>query len=274
VELYAKSIKFTDKFRLQPISDAHIGSRNCLESRLRKDIATIVDDDERYSILVGDQIEAITRQDLRRFQASSIDPAMLPQLDSLLNEQLNKAVEIFKPLADTGRLIGALRGNHEEAIKKHYSFDIHREFCERLGIKDLGMSCMVRLTLQKMYTKRNLILHLHHGHGGGGRLSGASINRQESLIGELDFDACIFGHNHKTHASKRTRLAITGKGTPRLIEKEVVLMRCGSYYKTYQQGNISYGEVAGYAPVKVGSPPLLEVDFCGTHHQLKMSVTQ
>jgi predicted phosphodiesterase len=274
MKLYAKSIEFSDVFRLKPITDAHIGARACEEKRLKKDIQSIIDDPTCYCILGGDQIEAITRQDLRRFQASSIKESMLWELDSLLNAQLRDAVEIFKPLADTGRLIGAMRGNHEEAVKKHYSFDIHREFCEKLNVVDLGLSCMIRLSLNKGTGRRNLIIHAHHGHGGSGRMTGASINRMEQMVGELDFDVLIMGHNHKNHVSKRTRLSMTSNGTPRLIEKEVVLMRCGTYYKTYQEGDTTYGETAGYAPVKVGSPPMLEVDICGQYKELTMTVTQ
>ena len=275
--LHEVRIQYDDKLRLRGLSDAHIGARAAEEKRLKKDIDTILSEKDSYVILLGDQVEAIVRQDLVRFNIKSVREDLVDEVDSLLNAQLREAIKTFKPLADEGRIIGALMGNHELQVKKRFSFDLHSELCERLHIKNLGYSCMIRIQTKKgkKATTRALNVYCHHGHGGTGRKSGASINRMEDLAGEWDADIFLMGHNHKRHTSKQPLLGMTSNGIPRLVEKSQVFIRTGGYYKTYQEGvDPSYGEIAGYKGVYIGEPPYVDIWEEGHYHDIKMKVTE
>lgn len=270
------SLEFADRLRIRGISDAHVGAAAQEEKRLKRDIDSVLAEEDSYVILLGDQIEAITLKDVR-FRAGSVKRDMLDDLDSLLNAQLREAIRTFKPLADEGRILGALLGNHELKCEEVGGIDIHRMFCEGLGIRDLGYSCLLRLTIGKHShnTRKNLVIYAHHGHGGTGKKSGASINSMEDLAADWDADIFFMGHNHKRHTSKATSFAVTGSGTPRLLEKERAFVRTGSYYKTYREGRRpDYGEKTGYRPANIGSPPYVDVTIEGKHHELRMKVTE
>ena len=273
--LHTVSLEFTDRLRLRGLSDPHIGAEASEEKRLKRDVTTILKEPDSYVILMGDQMEAITNKD-PRFSAGSINKGMISNLGSLMNEQLAEAVDTFQPLADSGQLIGALIGNHEIAFNKHSGIDIHRLFCEQLDIKNLGYSCILRMTIRgKSGPARNVIVKCHHGHGGSGHYTGASINAMERDIGRFRCDISFMGHNHKRHVSTSTVLDVTSNGKMRLIERDIVCVRTGGYYKTYEEGTSpSYGEVAGYAPVKIGEPPYVDITMEGQHYDLKMRTTQ
>ena len=274
--LDAIELPFKDRLRLRGLSDTHIGARSAEDRRLKKDIQTIAEEKDSYVILLGDQMESITLKDVR-FRAGSIRADMLGDLDALLNAQLREAVATFEPIKH--KIIGALLGNHELKVLDNSGIDIHRLFCEQLGVRDLGYSCMVRLTLAKDFggsvKRRNVLLYAHHGHGGSGRKTGASINRMEDLAAEWDFDIAMMGHNHKRHTSTRTKLGMTTNGTPRLVESDQIFIRTGGYLKSYQEGKRpSYSEKAGYSPLKIGTPPYVDIEFEGHTHDVKMRVTE
>ena len=268
-------LPFKERLRLRGLSDAHIGARACHISALRRDIATIAEEEDSYVILLGDQMDAITMRDVR-FRASSVAVDLIEDMDALLNAQLAEAVRIFAPIKS--RIIGALLGNHEQKVLDLYGIDIHRLFCKELGIRDLGYSCLLRLTLARQFEgsekKRNLDVYCHHGHGGNGRKTGASINRMEDLAAEWSADIYMMGHNHKKHTSSRPLLGINTNGAPQFAEKNMVFIRTGGYLKSFERGQRpTYSEKAGYSPLFIGQPPYVDVTL-DTHTGLKMRVTE
>jgi hypothetical protein len=249
----------------------------CDERALKKDMQEVIDDPDMYAILLGDQSEFVTKNDRTRFSGSSTKADLLDELDTMLNAQLRHQTKMFRPLAETGRTLGAHMGNHEYEVIRHNSFDVHGQFCENLGIKNLGYSSLIRVELYKKGHKRgSLVFYSHHGHGGNGRYTGASINRMEQCISEWDFDVCFMGHNHKNHSSRKPRLGITTKGAAKFTSKDIVLIRAGGYRKGYQEGKTipDYVEKTGYAPLNVGGSPILEVGIEGVNHDISMTVIE
>jgi hypothetical protein len=62
---------------------------------------------------MGDLIDGIVRQDVRRFTGNVTTSELNDMLDSALNQQRRMVVDLFSPLADEKRILGALEGNHE-----------------------------------------------------------------------------------------------------------------------------------------------------------------
>ena len=268
-------LPFKERLRLRGLSDAHIGARACHIKQLKRDIQQIAGEEDSWVILLGDQIDSISTKD-PRFQADAVDPILMPRLDSLINAQLDYALELFTPIKD--KIIGALIGNHELKIMQTAGVDIHEIFCKQLGVRDLGYSCALRLTLVKQFEqsekRRNLMVYCHHGHGGAGRKTGASVNRMEDTISEWDYSISFFGHNHKRHASSRARLSLTTNGKPRLLENKIMIVRTGGYLRSFTEGKRPlYSEKEGYTPLFVGEPPYVDVTL-DTHTGLKMRVTE
>jgi hypothetical protein len=182
-------------------------------------------------------------------------------LDDTLNITTRQVVDKLKPLAEAGKILGIMSGNHELSMQKHHSYNLTRAVCEGLNsvspdhIPNLGYSCLYRVTLKKANhgSKFNWVLYSHHGFGGG-RKKGSSINNLIGLQESVEADCYIMGHDHKKIATKGTRLSISKSGKPILLSKQISFARAGTYLKSYLDGGrVTYSEQAGYPPVPTGS---------------------
>jgi predicted phosphodiesterase len=256
------------------MGDIHLGSPACHESKLKDTVRWVLDRPDTYVIGMGDYADLILRQDLKRFTASCVKGESTDFLDNLLNEQTDEVYKLFKPLADAGRLLGLVEGNHESSIKKHHSYDIMRELCRRLDVPYLGFSFFYRLTLKKKSSdiRRNLIVYGHHGFGGG-RTSGASINKLENMIKSFDADIILSGHDHQKIGKRYVRLSVPIKGEMRVKQKPIVLARTGTFLKTSIPGHTTYSEQFGYPPTDTGVIRI-DVRFKGEHKDLDIHVSE
>lgn len=261
MEVAGAYIKFQNSFKLIPLFDMHIGAAACDENKLRKTIARINDTPDCYTIIGGDMADAILRQDMKRFMSGCANSEIQDALDDTLNITTRQVVDFLKPLAEAGKILGIMSGNHEISMQKHHSYNLTRAVCEALNavsevhIPNLGYSCLYRITLEgsKTTTRRNWVLYCHHGFGGG-RKKGSSINNLIGLQESIEADCYIMGHDHKRIATRGTRLSITHKGEPRLVARSVAFVRAGTYLKSYLgDGLTTYSEQAGYPPVPTGS---------------------
>jgi len=200
---------------------------------------------------MGDYVDAVLRTDLKRFSGTCSKEELMNMLDSALNEQRNLAVRKFSRLADNGRLLGMLEGNHEEAIKRHHQFDMLQDICERLKVPNLGYSCFFRLIVQKGKhgTVQNLDIYAHHGHGSS-RRTGGSVNRFDEIMKSYDADIYLMGHDHKKWGKREVKLSLNRGG--KVVYKPVIFARTGSFLKTSVSGFTTYSEKANYPPVDLG----------------------
>jgi hypothetical protein len=260
MEVGSKFLAFKDTLRIKALFDMHIGAAACDEKKLNSDIKYILDTPDCYTFIGGDAVDAIVRSDLRRFMSGASNEEIHDALDDALNIYTRQAVAKLKPLADADKILFYIEGNHEAGIRKHHQYNIAREICDRLNVPFLGYSCLYRLTLKKGLhnDKHNFILYAHHGFGSG-RKAGSSINNLTGLQESFEADAYFMGHDHKSISTKSPRFSISGSGNPRLLSKDVVFIRGGSYLKTYLDGKkVTYSEQAGYPPVRTGGA-LLEI---------------
>jgi predicted MPP superfamily phosphohydrolase len=253
VEILAKSIAFKDKLNIIPLSDLHLGARSCSERKLDSLLNWVLNKEDTYTIILGDIVDAITRQDLKRFTEHTIKSELLTQLDSLLNAQRDLAVKKLRPLADAGKIISIGMGNHEYSIAKHYSFNITKDICQELNVNYGGYSSFTRLTVKKRGrdAKKNVIILCHHGWGAS-RRSGGALNKRENLLLYFNADIILLGHDHQKFAKRLIRLDITRRNTPKLVHKPVIIAATGSFQKTYSEGEITYAERMGFQPSDLG----------------------
>jgi UDP-2,3-diacylglucosamine pyrophosphatase LpxH len=255
MEALAASIEFKDTFKLIPLFDMHLGAAACDENKLDRTIKQILDTPDCYTIAGGDMVDAILRQDMRRYMHGCANQEITDALDDALNISVRQAVKKLKPLADKGKLLGCMAGNHEVAVQKHHSFNISREICDRLDVPFLGYSCFYRLTLKKKKhgAKFGWVIYLHHGFGGG-RKKGSSINNLIDLAIKFQADCYIMGHDHKKITTKEEQFKITHSGAPKIVTREKVFVRAGTFLKSYLDGGrTTYSEQAGYPPTSTGA---------------------
>ena len=109
------------KHYLFPLSDIHLGAKNCNIDFLNKWFNTFEKASENKSIyLMGDLIEAPTT----RIDSYSVNLTT--------NEMIERIIELFEPYKDYIRI--SVRGNHENRMQKEFNYDVAQEIASRLNI--------------------------------------------------------------------------------------------------------------------------------------------
>ena len=245
----------SDIFKITPLGCIHYGGSDCAVDLLKACVRKIAQEPNHFWIGMGDYAECIGPPD-KRFDARDLDPATrLAELHDLSNSQLRKLAAILDPIRS--RCLGLLSGNHEETMALRYFADVHGRFCELMsndfGPLDLTYSAILRLRFCRCRKNGAIPVRIwaHHG-AGGGRKSGAIINRIEDM--PLHFPRChiyIMGHVHRRDAGIRMALDIPDKSDT-LIEVPRAWGITGTFKRTYQQGGRGYGEKGQMQPTSLG----------------------
>ena len=193
---------------------------------------------QSYLILMGDTFDAVVNADFKRFTVSCIDPKyLLKGPDQFINLALIDAADMLEPYKD--KIIGGMMGNHEYEFLKRYNINLTAMFCERLGIRNLGMCFLMRLLLKRDGANnrvRSVKIFAHHGYGGSGRTAGARMTKYEKEIKKFPADIYAFGHDHESETKKMARLDVNSKG--RIYDRPYMLVVVGSFKKSLSDNEI------------------------------------
>lgn len=236
------------KFNCYPIGDVHWGAKGCDEEGIAKTIRIAAEDPMGRVLLMGDLGDYIAKND-PRFNADELaDWITVSNISKIPDVQVDFITEQLEPVKN--KIIGAVRGNHEEKVLKFYNTDVHARVCHNLGIKDLGYSALIRWSLTRNTKRGSVIIYAHHGHGGG-RKAGAKVNRLHDTGGDFEADVYLFGHVHERGWSSKPIIYLNATGE-KVLSRERHYGLTGTYLKTYEQGSTGYGEVKGYPPTSLG----------------------
>lgn len=234
--------KFGDIIKIRPFFDIHYGVKACDVSAFKKDLQNV--DDDTYLIFGGDLLDSIHSRDPRYRKSNDIYDG-----DAIIDNQINDMIKLLEPYKD--RILGLMVGNHEDEITKRCGTNPTDRICKALNAPNLGYSGLFKLVLTEQGSRtRTIIIRFHHGYGGGSRTQGADLTKYSKDMQYFDADLFLYGHVHRRQVDEVPRLGLSGI---RLIAKPKILCICGTYLKTYIQGNDpTYSEVKGYPPVSVG----------------------
>ena len=106
---------------LVPLGDVHVGSSSCDEQAFVNAVQAVASSPSTYTILMGDLAECILPDD-KRFDASEVAPWLWAKgKNTRLVDAQYDWVKAHLQTIPPSRILGALRGNHENTIKtKHY----------------------------------------------------------------------------------------------------------------------------------------------------------
>ncbi len=205
-----------DMAYLYPLGDVHLGDKNCDVKRLREYLAYIMKPD-RYCFFVGDILNTATEGG-----ASSIHDQVLT-----LSEQKDFAEELFSPLAEKGKIIAGINGNHEQRMEKSAGDDPMKDICKTLKVPYMGYSTSLHLTIGTKAAYRRACrktpvpvyeIHVHHTVGGGDTPGGKANRVFKSAAIYPYADIYVGGHNHfeitfktSVYAGKKNRVKATRK---------------------------------------------------------------
>jgi predicted phosphodiesterase len=180
-------------------------------------------------------------------------------------EQLKLCVKLFQPLADAGKILAILPGNHENRVYRSDGLDMTGIMAAQLGLQD-GYSSTTALLFIRLgkndssshYRKVAYSVYVTHG-SGGGRKEGGKINRLVDYSQIVDADVYICGHTHMP-AVLRTgyyRVCMSNSSV-QMVEKLFVNTAA---YLDYG----GYGDSAGFKPSSKSNPVLY---FNGEKHEV------
>jgi UDP-2,3-diacylglucosamine pyrophosphatase LpxH len=212
-----------------PISDIHLGSKDCNIAKLEKALSLIYEMPNCYTILLRDHTETATK--------TSVGLGVYDE-EFGLKEQMKLVYKLMKPLAEKGKILGSLTGNHEMRIAYHAEVNPTELLAERLGIDYFDYQGYISIHLG------NQIYHIfaHHGAGAGCSPAG-KLNAMRALNKIAQADIYLSGHTHGRMYDHDVLMKIndtTGNVEP-TIRYYVV---CGSFLEYW----------GGYAEMKMLTP--------------------
>lgn len=240
----------SDRIRLIPLSDIHLGNAATDERQLADTIADIQADPLCWWIGMGDYCEWINRAD-PRYDPDSLPEWLAGETKDLARAQRERAIELLAPIG--GKCLALLEGNHEQAILQHSERNVYQDVAEGIGAKDvcLGVCGFLRLVFRRMAETGHksdtwtCVVWMHHGFWGG-RTAGVGPNNLERLAGAYDADVILTGHDHKRHTFSTERVASTAHNA--VFTRQVHAAGCGTFC-----AQPLYAERKGYRPVTTGA---------------------
>ena len=159
-----------------------------------------------------------------------------------------------------GRWLGLCHGHHWAQLRTGDTTDMR--LCQMLGAKFLGTCAYIRLVFRSNGSRFSIVLFVHHGCGGGMKMS-APLNKIENLLPYWDADVFLLGHSTKQAAAPVNRIMPRwhGFGARDLVHRKIYMVGCGGFSKSYvegaKQGQIpmgNYVEQRLLSPASLGAP--------------------
>lgn len=185
-----------NEIEIVPFADVHIGDEWTDIQHVKDAIKYILEKPNRYVILNGDIMDMALTTSVSDTYAAKLNPM----------QQVNRAANLFRPLADAGRILAMGTGNHEDRVYKVSGVDVSAYLALELGLQDRyadnSFIVFIRFGRSKSYRpssknprKNTYAIFCRHGHGGG-RKKGAKLNAISDLPLMIEADLYISSHVH------------------------------------------------------------------------------
>lgn len=167
--------------RVYPLVCWHIGAAQSDTHFINEHIKRIREDRNGVAVYMGDGGECVTRLSKGNIFKQVLDP----------QEQQNELIRLMRPLADTGKLLFGIRGNHGNRIDKESGLSFDESLCNALQIPYRGVHCFVNLQVNRS----SYDLYFHHGTDSGVSMS-SKVGAAEKFTRFIDVDAIFTAHSH------------------------------------------------------------------------------
>lgn len=227
------------------MADLHIGDAHCDYKGILERLEYIKNTPNAYVILDGDLMDTAIANSVGDTYGASLQPM----------DQLKHCVKLFEPLANAGKVLAILAGNHERRVMRSDGIDTTAIMCSQLGLQDKYSDTTALLFVRfgmrvghNSHGRRQLYtIYVTHGSGGGKR-PGGKVNRLEDLAGIVDADIYIHAHTHLPVVMKQGFFRVSGANSSvapvdKLFVNTSAMLDYGGY-----------GDVAGFKPASKRAP--------------------
>ncbi len=188
--------------KIYPISDLHIGAKECLLNEWTKFVRKLKKEPNSYITIQGDMMN----NGLKNSVTNIYDEIMSPF------EQKRWLVDQLEEVKD--KILCVVPGNHERRSTKEVDVRPLYDVCCELGIKDKyrenAAFMVIRIGDKEGNGAKNPTYTLCVLHGSaGGSTTGSSVNKNERFGYVIDnLDVLIVGHSHKVAMTKPEKIHI------------------------------------------------------------------
>ena len=214
--------------------DVHYGHPQCEEVKA-KEMLRYAYDNNMYVILMGDLLEAATRDSIGD---SVYQQKLNPQ------RQMEEILKWLEPLAKKGLIIGIHEGNHEYRITNATGVDITKIMAKMLHIPYLGYSCWSLLKAGQ----QNYSLYSTHGTTSS-KFKHTKLKAVMDLTQWIDADIIAMGHVHSIVSEPVIKQSVNLKNKV-VGEQKCYVVLTGSYLSW----DSSYAQMKNMPITKIGSP--------------------
>ena len=273
--------KKDDIFHLEPLSDVHVGHAGFDTKLYKSRVNAISRNDDRYTIFLGDQFDAITTYD-KRFNP---DLSLIHDVDNqrkmfqsltqnlfdthksrmisyqgtetVWNETTKSTEEIPKQMwrvkkTENEKIWGLLHGNHEYNIREATRSYLENNVCDPNGLTFLGSRALIGLEVY--YNKKILaqwIISAIHGSGGG-----KPETLMERQMKHHYCDVFISGHLHQKRYTPTGALSFDFD-TGEAVKMEIHSINAGTFCDSFVEGADGYMDrKAEFQPTNLGTTTL------------------
>lgn len=231
MDLIVHSFPDSKGMTIVPVADVHLGALEHNAAAWDAFRKEVLEQPDTKIMLVGDLINNSVRASV----ANPFDEVLRPR------EQKRLMVEHLRPLAEDGRILCSVSGNHERRSLKESDVDITYDIMAKLDIENLYREnvAFMKVGLGRR-TNRNtpecaFIFAVTHG-------SALTRNEQFGNIIDGGLDCLVVGHTHKGNVSRPSKIVVDARN-------EKVTMK--NYTVVSAESWLSYG---GYAAQKMLLP--------------------
>lgn len=249
-------------FNLYLYGDCHEGTVAHYGKGFAEMSAAILSDPIGYAVDHGDMIEAITIDD-KRYDPDTCKDRVLTQIDT--------AIEVRREMAEAGKLLAILKGNHEDKLWRYG--DIGEHIAGKLGVAYLSYTG--KLSYRSGDGKLMFKHYVSHGRRSINSCADDPVRREANMLLSLkrilgakagDCALMSMGHTHRLMVARPYHaLYLTDDGSTvqqhyyRTQQTEDYIhpdhrwyVNTGSYYRTQVMGADTYSEKAQYDPLELG----------------------
>ena len=236
---------------LVPWGDVHYGAPLHAEETFNEWLRRCADYTNPYFFGMGDYLDLASTSERGILGSGVLHDSTIATLDDLYRAKADELGDKIAFMAEEDRLLGLIEGNHFGQMSTGQTTDSY--LCERFRVPWLGVSCMYRLVLEHNGSRIPITIAAHHG-AGGGATTGASVNKVEKMLPEMEADIYIQGHDHKKFITTKSRLYLTQSMVVK--HKTIFFVRSGSFLAAYKEGQASYIVDIARGPAELGAPAI------------------
>lgn len=255
VNLNEERKEIIDNVIIIPIADVHIGDRLSNLKLFKEALQRIKNESNTYTIINGDLCNMALKNSKSDVYSDSLSPM----------EQILEITDYLRPIKDKILVIGT--GNHEDRTQKETNIDVTRIVARELDIEDRYANgwWYLYLTFGKDIKGRAITYGITGLHGyGGGRKSGAKINRLEDMSNVVIADLYIMSHTHKPISTKNC-IYIPYYQSKALTKQEMYYLMTNSFLES----DGGYAEKMGFPP---SNTSMTEAELSGIKRKIKVII--